>query len=660
MSNLRYIELTSTYRNRNQWPEPGEFQVPISQSGRKNAINAIDPVCLSAPFVWWKLNHFNVGKSSNLINLTVESSLVGVGGSTGTTILYVVGNSSSPENTLHTRTDYYSKCMLRDTSTAYKLRIGSYNYIGANKAKITLEGSFNPALAPGTVVQILDSTDFSNLSFPYLYIPGPSLGENVFVNKYVYNESRDEYRPVGIYDRDTNILPINTTTSVLSTRSAGPITTWLITDNVSLRVDPPVPLLSISSPFPARLQLNQPVGTTLTSSIFNLPTGTQHTNLAGSFLEKLAYYSPAVRTFPGAGTKTDDTTFVLDALDVALGVIDGFWVGSIIRIIDSAYAPLPGEPDIIGQEREIVGYSVSTGEITVSPAFSGTLTLGSATYTLYTPSTSRRIEKYVNYSGSALSPNTTTTLQFPLRGNSDEDNFYKDLFITITSGPASGDIRLITKYEVVKSPMGGIISKTVTVDSPFTGVPVLGDTFSITSGKVSPFPFNLTTTNQYFVILPFSHDNLNPLVYTGSLVSQQELVCYEVQLINLVLPNVVLGTASGSLISFYPYLYVALQNVTASGAGLNNIIYSNNPNSTKVLFRCPIKDVPNPVNSTFIKIDGSGMVQTIKFRPNDTLFFGVYLPNGDLFTTILSETMSPELPNPVIQISACFSIKRVS
>ena len=170
----------------------------------------------------------------------------------------------------------------------------------------------------------------------------------------------------------------------------------------------------------------------------------------------------------------------------------------------------------------------------------------------------------------------------------------------------------------------------------------------------------MTTHDQRFVLLPFSYDNLNPFVYTGSLVSQQELVCYEVQLLNLVLPNVVLGTALGSLISFYPYVYVALQNVTAAGSGLNNIIYSNNPNSTRVLFRCPIKDVPNPVNSTFIKIDGSGMVQTIKFRPNDTLFFGVYLPNGEVFTTILSETNSPELPNPIIQISACFSIKRLT
>ena len=259
--------------------------------------------------------------------------------------------------------------------------------------------------------------------------------------------------------------------------------------------------------------------------------------------------------------------------------------------------------------------------------------------------------------------NTLTTLQFPILGSSNENNFYKDLFIKVGS-----EIKLITEYTITKNSTGAITSKTVTLNSALSSAPSLGTVFSITSGKLaSQFPYILTSNtglvtlmNPTFVILPFSYDNLNPFVYTGSLVSQQELVCYEVQLLNLVLPNVILGTASGSLVSFYPYVYVALQNVTSAGAGLSNIIYSNNPNSTKVLFRAPIKDVPNPVNSTFIKIDGSGMVQTIKFRPNDTLFFGVYLPNGEIFTTILDETMSPLPPNPVIQISACFSIKRLS
>ena len=165
--------------------------------------------------------------------------------------------------------------------------------------------------------------------------------------------------------------------------------------------------------------------------------------------------------------------------------------------------------------------------------------------------------------------------------------------------------------------------------------------------------------NQAACLLPFSYDNFNPFVYTGSLVSQQDMVCYEIELLNLVLPNDILVVAGGGNIAYYPYVYVELSNVSASGANLKHIIYSNNPNSTRVLFRAAIDDVPNPLNSSFIKIDGDGAVQTVKFKPNDNLRFRVSMRNGETFETILEEWFSPLMPNPLAQISAYFSIKRV-
>ena len=130
-------------------------------------------------------------------------------------------------------------------------------------------------------------------------------------------------------------------------------------------------------------------------------------------------------------------------------------------------------------------------------------------------------------------------------------------------------------------------------------------------------------------------------------------------MLNLVLPNSVLSVALGGNIAYYPYVYVELSNVSASGAHLKNIIYSNNPNSTRVLFRAAIDDVPNPLNSTFIKIDGDGAVQTIKFKPNDTLRFRVTMQCGQTFETIQDEWFSPLIPNPTAQISAYFSLKRI-
>ena len=170
-------------------------------------------------------------------------------------------------------------------------------------------------------------------------------------------------------------------------------------------------------------------------------------------------------------------------------------------------------------------------------------------------------------------------------------------------------------------------------------------------------PPSIPMVNDEFEILQFTRDNVVPFTYTGSTVSQQQMVCYEVELINLVLPNLTLKT--GGRVAFYPYVYVELQNITGSSGGNTNIIYSNNPNSVRRLFRAAIDDIPNPLISPFIKIDGDGMTQTIKFKPNDSFKFGVYLSDGTLFETVLTDSYGPAPANPLVQISAMFSMKRV-
>ena len=168
----------------------------------------------------------------------------------------------------------------------------------------------------------------------------------------------------------------------------------------------------------------------------------------------------------------------------------------------------------------------------------------------------------------------------------------------------------------------------------------------------------LSSDNTY-EILQFSRDNAFPFVYSGSLVSQQNEVCYEISLLNLRLPNTTLNVGQGSRIAFYPYVYVELSNVSSAGKGLTNIIYSNNPNSTKMLFRATVNDTIEPINSTYVNLNGDGAVQTIKFKPNDNLKFSVRMTNGELMKTYINESFSPFIPKNNIQISVIFSIKRV-
>ncbi len=223
------------------------------------------------------------------------------------------------------------------------------------------------------------------------------------------------------------------------------------------------------------------------------------------------------------------------------------------------------------------------------------------------------------------------------------DDFYNNDFIRVraatygTSGVTTApetETRRIVDYD------GATL--TLTVSPPFTAVPAI-----VVSPSVE--------------VLSFTHDNLNPFMYSGSVVSSSEMVNYELELLNLVLPNRTLDVGyNGGNIAFYPYVYVEITNVTAPGAGTKNVIWSNNPNSKRALFRAAIDDIANPIISSFIKIDGDGMVQTLKFKPNDNLGIKVFLPNGEVFATTLPETSAPQPPDPRGQISGVLLCRRLS
>ena len=115
----------------------------------------------------------------------------------------------------------------------------------------------------------------------------------------------------------------------------------------------------------------------------------------------------------------------------------------------------------------------------------------------------------------------------------------------------------------------------------------------------------------------------------------------------------------GGFISFYPYVYVEISNVSSAIGSSIHAIYSNNPNSTSMIFRAAVDDVNNPITSSFVKIDGDGMTQTLKFKPNDNLKFSVRMSRGELYKTDREDRLPPGEADPEIQISACFSIRRL-
>lgn len=196
-----------------------------------------------------------------------------------------------------------------------------------------------------------------------------------------------------------------------------------------------------------------------------------------------------------------------------------------------------------------------------------------------------------------------------------------------------------------------ILTSIVRAVVPYGGGPAVLKTF-ITFDEMSFVPIGGTDTYE---ILPFSYDNSVPISFSSNLLSLSEVACYEIKLINILLPNTrTLLNGRGGKFSSYPYIWVELSGVSA---GSKNAIWSNARDSTTMLFKVPMKDVNHPDSAQFIKLDGAGMSQFIPFKPVDTFNFSVRLPDGTV-PLIGVDTESPVAPNELIQISATFELRR--
>lgn len=551
MSNTRYLEITSEYRNRNLYPLPGQFDVDISQTGTKGKIDALDPISNSTPLLIFN-GSFDESSLSNTISGAVSYiSDIGYTSATHKIVIYTEDFDFKPSS-------FYNGSVLavnNGVKIEYR-RIFAYERLTLKKGIITLDSNFSDSVQDGNSFNIFNPSD-NTIDNTKIFIPYGSNADNYYINYFLEDKTISEFRKIISYDGTTHLATLE---------GSNYNVTWGVTDTYILRKEMPCK-----------------IGTLVNSNSDGITTS--------SFLlenNNINYTGDFLRIY------TNDTDTNIN-----------------IRRIFKYQTPLV---NYIGlNSTNNVGYS----------------------------------NIYVNI-------NNNNTFNFNL-----QNSYYNGFFITIDFGGGIIESRLITLYKINYTQYSTISSLQFECTPEFTQPLVNGTQFTVSGGIVYPNFDIISINNDKYEILCFSRDNAVPFNYTGSTISQQEEVCYEIELLDLVLPNQTLIVGKGSRITFYPYVYVELSNVSAPGAGQRGILYSNNPNSTKMLFRCPIDDIPNPIISPFIKIDGDGAVQTIKFKINDNLRFSVRLPNGEIFQTNVTENYSPLPPNPISQISALFSLKRL-
>lgn len=123
----KYLELDSSYRNRNQYPNPADFVVPYQISGSYNdCVQAFDPVCLSTPS--------EEGAGATLLTPTTVQLIPLVSSSVDNfyinSYLGLVNTAVIPNQVQYAKiTSYKGSTRAATVSGPYTLPLGVYNYI---------------------------------------------------------------------------------------------------------------------------------------------------------------------------------------------------------------------------------------------------------------------------------------------------------------------------------------------------------------------------------------------------------------------------------------------------------------------------------------------------------------------------------------------------
>jgi hypothetical protein len=165
-------------------------------------------------------------------------------------------------------------------------------------------------------------------------------------------------------------------------------------------------------------------------------------------------------------------------------------------------------------------------------------------------------------------------------------------------------------------------------------------------------PFSSDVSGLFVELSQFGYDNSKGLSWGFKPLQQVPL--YKVKLKRLVLPNKVLKIGNGGKTAYQSHFYVELINIDPSSVS-NFLIFSNNPNSTRCIFRCSVNQISNPESQEFITLTGDEMTQTIRFRFDANMYFKVTLAStGEIFETENYDAIPPAKPKSNLQINALF------
>lgn len=231
------------------------------------------------------------------------------------------------------------------------------------------------------------------------------------------------------------------------------------------------------------------------------------------------------------------------------------------------------------------------------------------------------------FNGILVSTPSTNRCVLPANAST-VNNFYRGMWIYIFTGPVEGEYKLIEYYEA-------------STNTVFTA-----EQFTVPPGSVQ------------FEIDAFSFDNVVPLLTIGTTTINQP-VCYVLTLTQLTIPDVSVNSTLGGSIRDYPFFYVSFYNYQNDNYAF---MYGNARDIKGVTFRIPLDSID--VGNGFLSFRSlnSTVPISMKFNPNKPYYFKISLPTNPSqpITFYQSDLLSPLPPNPLLQISASFSLRRMN
>ena len=587
----KYLELNSAYRNRNEFPNPSDFQVQISQRGDRSQELALDPISTSYPLLIFSNSLFN---QRSLINYnfvtcyyTVPTSQVG-----NINPKNIINASASDEfiiaslaGTMQQNRNYYRGCAIvayAGDLDGQSRRIMKIDYINTDRIanapdiyydffRVIINEPFQ-GLVNNQQFNIFNATDFADINHPVIFIPSSENINNYIKNFFVYNIFQGNSSKIQDFDGASGLAKLDNITGL----------NWNDHDAFFLLKENNISrnLLAIGSVKSLR-KINGGTG-------YNVNGKNVQTTINTSVLRPALPYpqtppSGLTVSWKNANAFTGELP---DNLEIYYGgtyYLNNGVTGDTVNISG-------GNNDAI---YEIVNTYPTTGNI---------------------------------------------VFNFPL------DTSFVNSFLSIVGGSVSNISSAFSQINNIQQVESVIVNNNVAFlkDKSF----IQNYFFQDSGGKYFPGPIYF----QY----PYTMDNASPFVYTGSLISNNQPAAYNISLISLTLPNQPLDTG-GSIID-YPYVYVEFENIGTTASATRNLIYSNNPFAYKAVFRVPIK---NDDATLFTRNTADGMPQAMIFKQTDSVRITIKIMTGELFQTTKVDTPPGAPTNPLLQISALFSIQKI-